>query len=88
MHNTMLNWHYCYGLIPFCFFVYRHICCFAYCFKKKNYLFLIVMITTTLRAITDETEFAFGCIWTYIWMLSINEKQLKSLDAKNEDKSK
>lgn len=70
MHNTFINYHYCYGLIPFVFFLWRHLKNFAYCIKEKKHLLLIVMLVTTLRASTDEADFAFGGIWTFIWLMS------------------
>ncbi len=70
MHNTFINYHYCYGLIPLVFFLWRHVKNFGYCIKEKKHLMLIVMLVTTLRAMTDEADFAFGGIWTFIWLIS------------------
>ena len=70
MHNTFINYHFCYGLVPFLFFLWRHIKNFKYCIKEKKHLLLIIMLVTTLRALTDEADFAFGGIWTFIWLMS------------------
>lgn len=70
MHNTFMNYHFCFGLIPFVFFMWRHFTDFAYCIRKRNHLLLLVMCITTLRALTDETDFAFGGIWTAIWLMA------------------
>lgn len=70
MHNTALNWHYCYGIIPAVFFAWRNLKGLIYCIKEKKHIYLIIMCVTLLRAFTDEAEFAFGGIWTYMWLMS------------------
>ena len=83
MHNTFINYHYCYGLIPFLFFLWRHMKNFAYCIKERKHLLLVVMLVTTLRASTDEADFAFGGIWTFIWLMSQFETTLVHKKSKN-----
>lgn len=71
MHNTYMNWHFSYGLIPFIFFAYRNIKGYIHTIINKQGIFFLVMSITFIRSFTDEAEFAFGGIWTFIWLCSL-----------------
>ena len=79
MHNTIFNWHYFYGLIPMLYFTYIIVFNFVMSIKEKNMFFLLMMGVTVLRAMTDDTTFAFMPIWTYIWVCyRVDYKKVKS----------
>lgn len=68
MHNTYINWHYMYGLIPFVFNFALIIWSLIMTLKRKIYLFTVIMTVTMVRAFTDETGFCFMPIWIYIFL--------------------
>lgn len=76
MHNTYINWHYYYGIIPS--LVFTGII-FVSAFDnliKKNWYILIVLVITFIRGFTDATDFALLSIWTYTLCLAIYEKDI------------
>lgn len=68
MHNTFINFHYRYGLVPFIFYCTLVIKSGIFYFKKKNYALLILLIATIIRGMTDEACFGFLSIWIYMWL--------------------
>lgn len=68
MHNTFINWHYNYGIIPTLFFLYMMVQNVVYSIKTKNFVFLLILGVTGVRAMTDETGYCFMVLWTYMWI--------------------
>lgn len=75
MHNTFVNWHYYYGLIPLLFFIISVIITMWRSFKYKEYTVFIFLCIVFIRAFLDETTFCFMPIWTYA-MLNMNDIKL------------
>ncbi len=68
IHNTYINWHYCFGLIPFLAFLYLIFRSTLIYLIEKRYLILIISFVLFLRAATDEASFAFMPLWSYMWL--------------------
>lgn len=80
MHNSYINWHYCFGLIPFILFLFMTFRSTLMYIIEKNHVILIISIVLFLRAATDEASFSFMSIWSYMWMDFIQNKKNKYLD--------
>jgi len=85
MHNTVLNWHYNFGLIPLAFFLWMLIVDFKYCIKTKNYTLLLIMCITCLRAMTDEASYSFMPIWTYVWIEANMRSRSRRIECEKND---
>lgn len=68
MHNTFLNLHYYYGLIPCVFYIAVILKTLLYNLKKKNMLMVLILGVLCVRGMTDETTFCFMPIWTYAFL--------------------
>lgn len=79
MHNTIINWHYYFGLIPMLFFTSAMFFCFISLAKHRERYYLILITVTFLRAMTDETSYAFIMVWMYLYCHVIFEGQNKGL---------
>lgn len=84
IHNTYINWHYCFGLIPFCAFLVSIIKSSFMYLKKKRYPMLIISMVLALRAFTDEASFSFMTIWIYMWIDFVLDKKstIMNVDSK------
>ena len=76
MHNTFINFHFRYGLIPFVFYVFALIRCGIVYFKRKDYLMLLILSITIIRSMTDEACFGFLPLWVFMF-LDTNERTIK-----------
>lgn len=73
MHNTFINWHYNFGLIPTVGFLVMVIRGAVHCLETRSFTLLLIFGVVFLRAMTDETSFALMPVWTYIWIQSNSE---------------
>lgn len=70
MHNTFINFHYFYGLIPFVFYVYMNSISAINLWKQKEFYLLSILFATSLRGFTDAAEFCFTAIWVFLYCQS------------------
>lgn len=75
IHNSYLNFHYYYGIIPFVFYISIIITTILHNIKMKNALMVVILITIFLRGMTDEASFGFMPIWTFAYLEMINSKK-------------
>ena len=75
MHNTYINWHYCFGFIPFLVFLYLIFRSTLMYIIEKKHVILVISGVLFLRAATDEASFSFMTIWTYMWFDLISNKR-------------
>lgn len=67
LHNTFINWHYYYGLIPFACFIYIIIREGIDFIKEKNVIISSILFIVFLRGMTDETTYAYMIVWIYLF---------------------
>lgn len=65
MHNTLLNWHYYFGLVPMLYSVYISILSIVGAIRNKQRVYIALMSAMILRSITDDTIFSFTQLWIY-----------------------
>lgn len=84
MHNSYINWHYCFGLIPFLLYLFMILRSMLMYTIEKKHAILIISIVLFLRASTDEASFSFMSIWIYMWMDLIEnmKKKHSNIDLK------
>lgn len=76
MHNTFINWHYYYGLIPQLYFIYIVLKSVYESIKYKRHILFIILCVLLLRGMTDETTFCFMPIWTFAILECTNYKRM------------
>lgn len=74
MHNTFINWHYYYGLIPQILLIINVILTLIKSFQYKEYALFVVLCSFFIRAMTDETTFCFMPIWTFAALYIYDKK--------------
>lgn len=74
-HNTFINWHYYYGMIPFIYYLKMVALSFFKAIKKQNYIILLILGVMILRAMTDEASFCFIPLWTYASLILNNNEE-------------
>lgn len=67
LHNCFFNWHYFYGLIPFVFFVGIIIYDIKESIQQKQYIYMIIIMATIFRSMSDEATYAFMPIWIFVF---------------------
>lgn len=67
MHNTYINWHYYFGLIPMIIFLYIVIKSIANSLKKHKLSLLVICLSLFIRGLSDEATYAFMIIWMYLY---------------------
>lgn len=65
MHNTFINWHFYYGLLPMIGFTVIIIKSIISTIQNKYFFCMIFLFITIIRGFTDETTFLFMPIWIY-----------------------
>lgn len=65
LHNSFLDWHFYYGLIPALVFGVSIIKSIFYSFKKRKYFYLMFLIVTIIRSFTDEATLILLPIWVF-----------------------
>lgn len=78
MHNTFINWHYYYGIIPQMFFLYMVVVTMFNSFIQKKYILLLTLCVLFIRGFTDETTFCFMPLWTYAYLYIRDHKNISS----------
>lgn len=69
MHNTFINWHFYYGLLPMIGFTVIIIKSIINTIQNKQFFYMIFLFITVIRGFTDETTFLFMPIWIYCMCL-------------------
>ena len=77
LHNCFFNWHYYYGIIPMLYFGGIVVYILYKSIKERNTLYVILMVTTVIRSLTDETTFAFIPIWIFFFLIIVEKKNIK-----------
>lgn len=65
MHNTFINFHYYYGMLPFLYYLFTLIWSIYKSLQKRDFVLLLIIAVTFLRGMTDEAAFCFVPIWTF-----------------------
>lgn len=71
LHNSFFNWHYFYGLLPCLFFVWLLASDLMFLIQKKQYMMMALVLIMALRAMTDETTYAYMMIWVLFHCLKL-----------------
>lgn len=78
LHNSFFNWHYFYGLLPCLFFTWIVIKDIVFMVKRRQFLLLTFATAMVVRALADETSYAYMMIWIAIYCLAEKEKYIKN----------
>ncbi len=87
LHNAFLQMYSCFGLVPMLIMLFSFINLTFYSIKKKNYYFLCVLLTVSLRSMTDKTAFQGYCepLFYYMVFSMLNIKEKKRMISDEND---
>ena len=83
LHNSFLNLHYYFGIVPLVMFAVIGIKMIYFFSKRKKYTLIVICMTLVVRMFTDVMAFPgeFDILWIYIFLLYRKYKNNSTLNG-------